>query len=131
MANAPGPWSLGATLMFALLRIAVSLDCFLLLYCLLSVLVETVWRPVRPLHVAQRSVATILFGLRILPLVASLIVTFALVVPSFQLMEPRSSGEGMGAIPLALGVCALLLIACGFFRAIAAQARTTRAVTCW
>jgi len=29
--------------MFAL-RIAVSLDCFLLLYCLLSLLVETVWR---------------------------------------------------------------------------------------
>lgn len=117
--------------MFALRGIAVSLDCFLLLYCLLSVLVETVWRSLRPLHVAQQSVATILFALRILPLAASLIVTFALVVPSFQLMEPLPSDEAMGAIPLALGVCALLLIACGFFRAIAAQTRTTRAVTCW
>jgi Zn-dependent protease with chaperone function len=115
--------------MFAL-RIAVSLDWFLLLYCLLSILVETVWRAVRPLHVAQRSVATILFGLRILPLIASLIITFALVVPS-QLMEPLPINEAMGAIPLALGVCALLLIAWGFFRAIAAQTRTTRAVTCW
>ncbi len=115
--------------MFAL-RIAVSLDWFLLLYCLLSILVETVWRAVRPLHVAQRSVATILFGLRILPLAASLIITFALVVPS-QLMEPIPINEAMGAIPLALGVCALLLIAWGFFRAIAAQSRTTRAVTCW
>ncbi len=117
--------------MFALRGIAVSLDCFLLLYCLLSVLVEAVWRALRPLQVAQQSVATILFALRILPLLASLIITFALVVPSFQLMEPLPIDEGLGAIPLALGVCALLLIACGFFRAIAAQTRTTRAVTCW
>ncbi len=119
--------------MFALRGIAVSLDCFLLLYCLLSVLVETVWRPLKPLHVAQQSVAAILFGLRILPLLASVIITFALVVPSFQLLEPLPIDEGMGAIPLALalGVCALLLIACGFFRAIAAQIRTTRVVTRW
>ena len=117
--------------MFALLRITVSLDCFLLLYWLLSLLVETVWHPVRPLHVAQRSVATILFGLRILPLAASLIITFALVVPSFQLMEPPPIHERMGTLPLALGVCALLTIACGVFRAIAAQTRTTRAVTYW
>jgi len=116
--------------MFALLKIAVSLDCFLLLYCLLSVMVETVWRPVRPLHVAQRSVATILFGLRILPLAGSSIITFALVVPSFQL-EPLPNHERMGTIPLALGVCALLTIAYGVFRAIAAQTRTKRAVTCW
>jgi beta-lactamase regulating signal transducer with metallopeptidase domain len=110
------------------LRIAVSLDCFLLLYCLLSLLVETVWRPLRTLQVAQQSVATILFGLRILPVLASLIITFALVVPSFQLLPIN---ESMGAIPVALGVCALLWIACGFFRAFAAQSRTTRAVTCW
>lgn len=117
--------------MFALLRIAISLDCFLLLYCLLSVLVETIWRPVRPLHVAQRSVATILFGLRIFPLVGSLIVTFALVVPSFQLMQPVPVHERVGMIPIVLGICALLTIGCGIFRAIAAQTRTTRAVTCW
>ncbi|MGA9494445.1 MAG: M56 family metallopeptidase [Terriglobales bacterium] len=116
--------------MFILLRIAVSLDCFLLLYCLVSILVETVWRSLRPSHVAQHSVAAVLFGLRILPLVSSLIITFALVVPS-QLMEPLPVNANIGAIPLALGVCALLLIACGFCRAIAAQIRTTRAVTCW
>src|SRR5271166_902307 len=112
--------------MFALRGIAVSLDCFLLLYCLLSMLVETVWRPLRPSYVAQQSVAAILFGLRILPLLASLLITFALVVPSFQLLEPLPSDEGLGAMPLTLGVCALLLIAWGFFRAVAAQTRTTR-----
>lgn len=117
--------------MVLLLGIAVSLDWFLLLYCLLSMLVEAVWRSLRPLHVAQQSVATILFALRIFPLAASLIVTFALVIPSFQLMEPLPNHESVGAIPLALGVSALLLIAYGFVRAIAAQTRTTRAVTCW
>jgi BlaR1 peptidase M56 len=117
--------------MFALRGIAVSLSCFVLLYCLLSALVATVWRPLKPLHVAEQSVAGILFALRILPLLASVIVTFALVVPSFDLLEPRSMQEGMGAMPLALGVCALLLIADGCFRVIAAQTRTTRLVTRW
>ncbi len=117
--------------MSALLRIAVSLDWFLLVYCLLSMLIETVWRPLRPLHVAQQSVAKILFGLRIFPLAASLIITFALVVPSFQLMEPLPVNQSLSTIPIALGLGALLLIACGFLRAMAAQTRTTRAVTCW
>jgi Zn-dependent protease with chaperone function len=117
--------------MFTLLKITISLDSFLLLYLLLSVLVEAVWRPVRPLYVAQRSVATILFGLRILPLAASLIITFALVVPSFQLMEPLPVHERMGMLPLALGVCALLTIAGGVFRVIASQIKTTRAVSHW
>jgi beta-lactamase regulating signal transducer with metallopeptidase domain len=54
-------------------------------------------------------------------------------VPSFQLLEPRSinSDEGIGAMPLALGVCALLLIACGCFRVITAQTRTSRVVARW
>jgi beta-lactamase regulating signal transducer with metallopeptidase domain len=117
--------------MFALRGIAVALDCFMLLYCSLSVLVATAWRPLKPLHVAQRSIASILFGMRILPLLASVIITFALVVPSLQLTKPLLIDESMGAIPRALVVCALLLIAGGFFRAIAAQTRTTRAVTCW
>jgi beta-lactamase regulating signal transducer with metallopeptidase domain len=117
--------------MFALREIAVSLSCFVLLYCLLSALSEIAWRPVQPLHVAQQSVATILFALRVLPLVVSVIVTFALVVPSFQLLEPRAIADGMGAIPLALGVCALLWIACGCSRVITMQTRTTRVATRW
>jgi Zn-dependent protease with chaperone function len=117
--------------MFALRGIAVSLTCFVLLYCLLSALVAVVWRPLKVLHVAQQSVAALLFELRILPLLASVVITFALVVPSFQLLEPRSINEGMGALPLTLGIGALLLIAYGCFRVIAAQIRSTRVVSCW
>ena len=117
--------------MFALRGIAVAVSCFLLLYCLLSTLVVTAWRPLKPLHVAQRSVAAIMFALRALPLIASVVITFALVVPSFQLLEKRSVDEGVGAIPVALGVGALLLVAYGCFRGIEAQTRTTRLVTRW
>src|SRR5271154_3517484 len=106
--------------MFAVREITVSLTCFVLLYCFLSALVTIVWRPLKPLHVAQQSVAALLFELRIFPLLASLVVTLALVVPSFQILEPRSGHESMGAIPLVLGISALLLIACGCFRVIAA-----------
>jgi beta-lactamase regulating signal transducer with metallopeptidase domain len=117
--------------MFALRGIAVSLSCFVLLYGLLSALVAAAWRLLKPSHVAQRSVAAILFALRTLPLLASVFITFALVVPSFRMLEPRSIHEGMGAMPTALGVCALLLIACGCFRGIAAQTRATRLVARW
>src|ERR1700737_4053618 len=98
--------------MFALRRFAVPLSFFVLLYCLLSALVVVAWRSLKLLHARERSLADLLFALRVLPLAASVFITFAFVVPSFQLLEPRSIGtdEGIGAMPLALGVCALLLI---------------------
>src|SRR5580698_3620226 len=117
--------------MFTLRGIAVSLDCFMLLYCVLSAIVAVVWRPLKPLHVAQQSVAAILFALRIFPLLASVIITLAVVVPSFQLLEPSPIDESMGTIPRALGVCAVLLIAYCFFRAVGAQIRTRRIVARW
>ncbi|MGA7291496.1 MAG: hypothetical protein WBW53_21915 [Terriglobales bacterium] len=118
-------------LIFALRGIAVSLTFFVLLYCLLSALVAVTWRSLRLLHATERSLVALLFALRILPLVASVVITFAFVVPSFQLLEPRSIDEGMGTMPLALGICALLLIACGCFRVIAAQTQTSRVVARW
>jgi Zn-dependent protease with chaperone function len=126
--------------MFALRGIAVSLTFFVLIYCLLSALVAVAWRSLRWLHALfpnskEKSVADLLFALRVLPLAASVLITFAFVVPSFQLLEPRSVNinidEGIGAMPVALGVGALLLIACGCFRVIAAQAKTSRVVARW
>jgi Zn-dependent protease with chaperone function len=118
-------------MMFALRGIAVSLSCFVLLYCLLSTLVTTAWRLLKPFDVAQRSVAAVLFGVRILPLLVSMVVTFALVVPSLLLLKPLPSDRDLGAMPLVFGVCALVLIVYCFLRAIAAQTRTTRLVSCW
>jgi Zn-dependent protease with chaperone function len=117
--------------MFALRGIAVSLTFFVLLYCLLSALVALLWRSVKFVHASERSVAGLLFGLRVLPLAASILITFAFVVPSFQILEPRAADEGMGTMPLALGICALALIAWGCIRVIAAQTKTTRVVARW
>ncbi len=83
------------------------------------------------LHATERSAAALLFALRVLPLAASVVITFVFVVPSFQLLEPRSIDEGMGAIPLALGICAFVLIVCGCLRVIAAQSKTARVVARW
>jgi Zn-dependent protease with chaperone function len=119
--------------MFALRGIAVSLTFFVLLYCLLSTLVAVAWRSLKLLHAREQSLSRVLFVLRVLPLVASIAMTFAFVVPSFQLLEPRSINpdEGIGAMPLALGVSALLLIAWGCFRVITAQTATSRVVARW
>ncbi len=119
--------------MFALRGIAVSLAFFVLLYCLLSTLVAVAWRSVKWLHAAERSLATLLFAVRVLPMAASVVITLVFVVPSFQLLEPRSMNidEGIGAMPLALGLCALVLIARGCFRVITAQTTTSRVVTRW
>jgi beta-lactamase regulating signal transducer with metallopeptidase domain len=117
--------------MFALRGIAVSLSCFVLLYLLLSGLISSLWRPVAALGVAQQSVADMLFGLRILPTVVSTVITAVLVVPSFRFLEPRPMPEGLGAIPLMLGFCALLLITFGCVRVIASQAWTARVAARW
>ncbi len=119
--------------MFALRGIAVSLTFFVLVYCLLSALVAVAWRSLKLWHAPARSLAALLFALRVLPMAASVVITFALVVPSFQLLEPRSINidEGIGAMPLALGLCALVLIACGCFRVIDAQSKTSRVVARW
>jgi Zn-dependent protease with chaperone function len=116
---------------FALRGIAVSLAFFVLLYCLFSSLVAVAWRALRMLRAAERGLAGWLFAVRVLPFAASVFITFAFVVPSFQLLEPRSADEGMGAVPLALGICALLLIAAGCINVISAQTKTTRVVTGW
>jgi hypothetical protein len=117
--------------MFAVRGIAVSLTFFVVLYGLLSLLVAFAWRWLELLRAAEKTLADLLFALRVLPLAASIAITLAFVVPSFQLLEPRSINEDMGVMPLALGACALLLIACGCFRVIAAQATTSRVVAGW
>ncbi len=117
--------------MFALRGIAVSLTFFVLFYCSLSALVSFSWRGLRWLGAAEKSLADLLFLLRVLPLLASIAVTLTFVVPSFQLLEPRSTGEGVGTMPIVLGMAALFLIAWGCHRVISAQTRTSRIVARW
>jgi len=117
--------------MFALRGIAVSLTFFVLLYSILSALVSISWRSLRWLRATEKNLADLLFLTRILPLLASLLITLAFVVPSFQLLEPRSIDEDMGALPVALGIAALFLIGWGCYRVITAQLRTWHIVSRW
>lgn len=117
--------------MFALRGIAVSLTFFVLLYSLMSVIVASAWRSLKWVNTTERKRADLLFRLRVLPSVAAVAITLVFVVPSFQLLEPRSIDEGLGTIPLALGISALLLIAYACFRVITAQITTSRVVAQW
>ncbi|MFZ3265705.1 MAG: M56 family metallopeptidase [Terriglobales bacterium] len=117
--------------MFALRGVAVSLTFFVLIYCFLSAVVAGSWRSLKWRRAAEQTVANLLFALRVVPLLASIVITAAFVVPSFQILEPRSIDEGLGTLPLALGVAALLFIAYGSYRGIAAQMRTSRIVARW
>ena len=117
--------------MFALRGIAVSLTFFVLVYCLLSAMVSISWRWSRWLQASERDLADLLFFWRVFPLSAAVVVTVAFVIPSFQLLEPRSTDEGVGAMPIALGLAAVLLIAWGCCRVVSAQIHTSRAVSRW
>jgi len=87
------------------------------------------WRILRPQ--SARSAADLLFALRILPLALSSVVTFVFTLPSFLLLEPRSTNEAIGTAPLALGFCCLILLAAGIARAAIAQRKASHALVEW
>jgi Zn-dependent protease with chaperone function len=119
--------------MFVLRCLGVSLSFFLLLYSGLSLAVMHGWRLAKRAggKLPARSQANVLFVLRSLPFAAAGLVTLIFVVPSFLLLEPRVVVEPIGEIPLALGAACLLLLGAGILNAIAAQRKTSRAVSGW
>jgi Zn-dependent protease with chaperone function len=119
--------------MFAARCLGVSLAVFVLLYVSLSLAVSQGWKLARRIAWSRsaRSSADLLFVLRILPLALSAVVTFVFTLPSFLLLEPRSTDEAIGAAPLALGLCCLILLAAGITRAAMTQRRASRALMKW
>lgn len=119
--------------MFALRGISVSLSVFLLVYAALSIAVGRGWRWVA-LHLQRQSprrVADVLFTLRVLPLSSAILITAVFTVPSFLLLEPRTIDEPIGGIPLALGVCGLIVGMIGIINAAFAMRRTSQAIAGW
>lgn len=119
--------------LFAARCLSVSLAAFVVLYVSLSFAVSRIWSPlVRGASaLSPRRAAGRLFLLRIFPLLASSVFTLVFTLPSFLLLEPRSTDEEIGAVPLLLGLCGLMLISAGIIRALAAQRNTARALTLW
>jgi Zn-dependent protease with chaperone function len=123
--------------MFAVRGIAVTLSVFVIVYGALSLAVSLGWRwsgsKVRrhgQRHPARRS-ADLLFAWRMSPLLTAAVITGALTVPSFLLLEPRAIDEPLGGIPLALGICAVGLGIFGVLNAGLALRRVSRVVARW
>ena len=57
-----------------------------------------------------------------------LAVTCTFTVPSFMLLEPRAIREPVGAIPLVLGLCGLILVLLGILNATAAGLAASRTI---
>jgi Zn-dependent protease with chaperone function len=117
--------------MFILRGIAVSLTSFVLLYALLSVAVACLWRGVMHLRgTSARARASLLFWLRVFPLLMAGLATLIFAVPSFVIFEPRAIEEDI-ALPLVLGLGCLSLFATGLLRVMWAQEKTSRVVAGW
>jgi beta-lactamase regulating signal transducer with metallopeptidase domain len=117
--------------MFFLRGLAVSLSFFIVLYCVFSATVVAAWRTVPLRHISIRLSATLLFLARMFPVGASIVLTVAIVVPSFISLEPRTIDEDFGAVPILLLVTFFLFLTVGLSRSISAQRQTSRALRRW
>jgi Zn-dependent protease with chaperone function len=119
--------------MFALRLVGVALSVFILAYCLLSLAVSASWKFVarlwRSLDPAES--ANLLFRLRLFPLVAAIAITAVYVVPSYLVLEPAHVDEPLGSMLVLLAAGALAWLLRAGFRAVAAQRRTSRALSKW
>jgi len=120
-------------MMFVARCLGVSLAVFILLYVFSSFAVSRVWkwfwRALRP--GSAGGAADLLFFLRILPPGLSTVFTLAITVPSFLILEPHSTDEAIGTVPITLGLCCLAFLAAGCVHAVLAQRRTSRAIAQW
>jgi Zn-dependent protease with chaperone function len=119
--------------MFVVRCIGVSLAFFLLLYASAALAVSRGWMLLRRVMapLASQDAANLLFALRILPFVLASVFTLVFTVPSFLLLEPRSTDEAVGTAPLMLSLCCLTLLIVGLVQAARAQMRTSRALVKW
>jgi Zn-dependent protease with chaperone function len=119
--------------MFAARCAGVSLAVFVVVYTVLSLAVSQGWRValgvLRP--DSAPGTADFLFGLRVLPLMISTVVTVVFTLPSFLLLEPRATDEAIGTAPLALALCCLVLLGAGMTRAGMAQWRVSQSLREW
>jgi beta-lactamase regulating signal transducer with metallopeptidase domain len=118
---------------FALRGIAVSLSVFVMLYSALSVAVCGVWRRVwlGSQRYSARRCADLLFTLRLLPLALAAGATLVLAVPSFLLLEPRAGDEPTSITPVVLGLCGMVVLLAGVWKAASALVRVSRIVARW
>jgi beta-lactamase regulating signal transducer with metallopeptidase domain len=118
---------------FALRGFAISFAVFAVIYAAMSVAVCCTWRKIW--SYSQRHVihpaAGLLFALRVVPVLTAIMITAAVTVPSFLLLEPRAIVEPLGIAPLLLGLCGAGIAVAGIVKAASALGRASAAVTSW
>jgi hypothetical protein len=119
--------------MFVARCMGVSLAVFVIAYALASTLVVASWRIAYRLVAPStpRGSADLLFTLRVLPLAAGLFIALGFALPSFLLLEPRSTDEAVGAAPLVLAIVFIGSAVWSFWSTVQAQRRTSRAMGQW
>ena len=119
--------------MFIARGAGISLALFLLLYVPASLVISRGWPQLLRVFAPRtaRGSASLLFALRLLPLVLASVFTLVFTLPSFLLLEPRSTNETVGTAPLMLGLGCVALLAAGMVQAASAQMRASRALMKW
>jgi len=119
--------------MFVAKCLAASLGFFFVVYSGASLAICIAWRIGSRFYrgkLSHRSTDR-LFALRIFPWIFALLVTTALYVPSFWLLEPRVSRESAETGAPLLALSCLLLWAIGAWQVMKAQRLTDRAIENW
>ncbi len=119
--------------MFAARCLEVSLAFFFLVYVACSVGVCLAW------EICSRAfqfrpgghAASLLFGLRVLPFCSAVVLTAAVCVPSFWMLESRASSSRLGTNGFLLGLGCLAVLTIGLTRAAKAHRTTARAIASW
>src|SRR5215475_13751133 len=119
--------------MFAARGISVSISVFVIVYCVFSLAVAFGWRPAwgRAQRLRLSRAADVLFALRMFPITAAALITVALTVPSFLLLEPRVINEPIGGVSRALVVCGVTLALVGTMNAVITLRSAARTVLGW
>lgn len=119
--------------MFELLGISLVLAALLSLNAFASMLAATFWRVIdRPTRRwSSHTRARILFAMRVGPPVVALLTVFGLVVPSYLIHEPRSSGEIVSGKLAALAFISMLGVTMAVWRGLKSWMATRKLLGQW
>ena len=119
--------------MFYLLAMTLCLAVLSLVFLSSSVLLSPVVLSARRLaaKMAPMNGVHLLFAVRLLPVLLTLVTTFGFVLPAFLEYEPHSTGEGIGLRLDVLALAGALLLACMIWRIWRIQSATHRARLLW
>ena len=119
--------------MFAIRGMAVSLSVFAIVYSGASIVVLCAWKQLlkRAQDVPVQRLGTLLFAIRIFPLLAAGLVTVIFAIPSFLLLEPRAIVEPMGNDLVVLAGFGVVLVGFALVNALSVILRTSRTVSTW